>query len=268
MPPTVYEFFASLTYPPTLTLWLSLFGIVAMASRWRKSGLGLVGLALAWSLLWSIPQCSDWLRESLERRHPVVAERLLPNADAIVVLGGGSRYTWLDRKHVNPEQIRSSRLAAGARAWMAGRAPIIVLSGGGGIGRSEAGTMARAIARLGVPASALILEESSRSTRDNAVFTAELAKHRGIRRVLLVTSAVHMPRANLLFRQAGIDVVPVPVPERALRRDWKDRWLPTRSALWRSGRALKEYAALFAVCTETQIKERSGLASRGRNEWK
>ena len=80
--------------------------------------------------------------------------------------------------------------------------------------------MAEAIVTLGVPPSALVLEERSHSTLENAQFTARLARERHIRDVLLVTSAVHMPRASLLFRDAGIDAIPVPVPESTAPGPW------------------------------------------------
>jgi uncharacterized SAM-binding protein YcdF (DUF218 family) len=244
---TVSDFIVSLTYPPNLSLLLLVVGALAWVMRKRKVSIAIASFGIAWSLLWSIPVCSDWLRGSLEQRYPLVDERSLPESDAIVVLGGGMPY-WLGRKNVAPDDLRSSRLAAGARAWLAGRAPLVILSGGGG-GRqgSEAAMMAAAIGKLGIPASALVLEEHSRSTRDNAVNTARLAKQRGIHRVLLVTSAVHMPRARLLFESTGIDVVPVPVPEYARRNKWRDCWLPAPGALWRSGRALKEYAGLMVL---------------------
>ncbi len=107
--------------------------------------------------------------------------------------------------------------------------------------------MARAIESLGVPPSVLVLEDRSKSTEQNALFTARLARPRGIHRILLVTSSLHMPRASLLFRETGLEIIPVPVPERSIKADWADRWLPTRSALWRSGRAFKEYAGLLAL---------------------
>lgn len=236
----------ALTYPPTLSLSLMVLAAL-LALRYRKAGLATLIAALGWSALWSIPAASDWLRHQLEKRYPVLDTAALPQADAVVVLGGGSRYTWLDRPNVRPESLQSSRLAAGARAWQAGRAPYIVLSGGGEGGDSEAQMMAAAIAKLGVPSSALLLEERSRNTRDNARYTAQLAERFRMRRVLLVTSSLHMPRAIEQFRQAGIDAVAVSVPELARRSNWCERWLPSRSALWRSGRAFKEYAALLSV---------------------
>lgn len=263
---SLVELVVSLTYPFNLSLWLLALGALALLLRRRRLGGALVAFALAWSGLWSVPQFSDWLRAPLERRYPVVAEADLPRADAIVVLGGATHYGWLQREDVRPEQLKSSRLAAGARAWLARRAPVIVLSGGGENGHSEARRMAEAIARLGVPASALVLEERSRNTRDNARFTAKLAERRGMHRVLLVTSSLHMPRAILLFRQAGIDAVPVPVPEGAAGVRWHERWLPTRRALWRSGRAFKEYAGMIAVIAGLNMNAKPGVANTRSND--
>ncbi|WP_407354018.1 YdcF family protein [Luteimonas sp. R10] len=232
----------ALTYPPTLSLCLLACGGLCLLLRRRALAIPIVAFAVAWSLTWSIPQASDWLRGGLESRHPVVAETSLPEADAIVVLGGG-HIGWMHRRDVRPEQLRSSRLAAGVRAWQAGRAPIVILSGSG----NETADMATAIAKLEVPASAVMLDDRSGSTRDNAWFTAALAERHGIERILLVTSALHMPRALRAFRDAGLEAVPVPVPEISPRADWHERWLPSRRALWRSSRALKEYLALAAL---------------------
>lgn len=232
-----------LSYPLYASLLLLLCGLGAMALRFRRTGRVLGVLALGWSLLWSVPAVSDGFRSTLEQRHRIIAEESLPLADAIVVLGGATRYRWMDRQRVDPWELRNSRLASGARAWLSGRAPIVVLSGG----RGEAMRMKPAIERLGVPASALVLEERSHNTLDNALNTARLARAHGFQRILLVTSSIHMPRALLLFERTGLEVVPVPVPETAHRANWSDRWVPSPRALWRSGRALKEYVALLAL---------------------
>jgi uncharacterized SAM-binding protein YcdF (DUF218 family) len=257
-----HKLLVSLTYPLVLSAALLALAVVLLALRQRRLAAVLGAMAFGWSLFWSMPAASDWLRDSLERRHPVVSEASLPRADAIVVLGGGS-YEWTARPDVDPDDLVNSRLAAGARAWRAGRAPIIILSGGRGRpGHTEADLMADAIAHLGVPASALLLEQHSRNTRDNAVFTARLARQHGVHRILLVTSSLHMPRASLLFRDEGVRVIPVSVPEpTSLRLGWVRRWLPTRSALWRSGRALKEYAGLLDVTIENRVDEADSPAN-------
>jgi uncharacterized SAM-binding protein YcdF (DUF218 family) len=245
---TLADLVVSLSYPPAFSLCL--LGIALLAWMLRRTWIagGVAGLALAWSALWSIPFASETLRGVLEHRYAIRDASALPPADAIVVLGGGSNYAWLDRPDVDPAKLRSSRLAAGARAWHAGKASKVILSGGGVGNTTEARRMADAIQRLGVPQDALLLEERSHDTRDNARFsTALLEAGHGGRHVLLVTSALHMPRATLLFTQAGAEVTPVPVPEGRPAVGLRERWLPSRRALWRSGRAFKEFAALTAA---------------------
>lgn len=245
---TLADLVVSLSYPPAFSLCL--LGIALLAWMLRRTWIagGVAGLALAWSALWSIPFASETLRGVLEHRYAIRDASALPPADAIVVLGGGSNYAWLDRPDVDPAKLRSSRLAAGARAWHAGKASKVILSGGGVGNTTEARRMADAIQRLGVPQNALLLEERSHDTRDNARFsTALLEGGHGGRHVLLVTSALHMPRATLLFTQAGAEVTPVPVPEGRPAVGLRERWLPSRRALWRSGRAFKEFAALTAA---------------------
>jgi uncharacterized SAM-binding protein YcdF (DUF218 family) len=238
-----------LMYPLALTACLLLAGALALGLRRKVWGVALIAAGLGWSALWSMPVVSDALRMSLERAHTAVPARDLPHADAIVVLAGGGGYARMDRDGLDLDDMHdSSRIAAGARAWFAGIAPVVILSGGVGPPRHrEADNMARVIARLGVPRKALLLEGRSHSTRENALYTAQLARRHGIHRVVLVTSALHMPRASLLFREAGLDVIAQPVPEIADREDWLDRWLPSRRALWRSGRAFKEYAGLLGA---------------------
>lgn len=244
-----------LTFPPALSAVAMGFVVFAVILHRTRLALTLGVMALGWTLIWSLPACSVWLRKSLEQRDPVVAASALPQADAIVVLGGGA-YDWLDDDGVRAEQLTNSRVAAGARAWMAGRAPVVILSGGGRPGHIESRRMAVAITRLGVPSSVLLLEQRSRNTGDNARFTAQLARRHGIRSILLVTSALHMPRASLLFRDAGMKVVASPVPEPEWGRAREGRWIPSRTSLWRSGRALKEYAGLLDVHLQHPVGRR------------
>jgi len=256
---------SALSYPLYASLAISILGAVAVLLGFRRTGAGLLVVAFLWSAIWSVPAASDGLRDSLESRHAAVSEESLPRADAIVILGGATRYWWLQRENVDPWELGSSRLAAGARAWLSERAPIVILTGGrGGRDASEAARMKSAIQRLGVPASALVLEERSRNTEDNAKNTAYLARQLGVRRILLVTSALHMPRAMLLFQRQGFEVIPVPVPEKGHRNTWRERWLPSPSALWRSGRALKEYVALLALHLQSTALPRDLDANAGR----
>ena len=96
----------------------------------------------------------------------------------------------------------------------AGKAPLIIVSGGNvflqeGI-RPESAYTADLLQEWGIPQSAIIFEGNSRNTRENAVETSRLLKNRQLNRVLLVTSAFHMPRALATFRAVGIDAIPSP----------------------------------------------------------
>ena len=236
-----------LSYPPMLSLCVLVAAALLWWLRRRHVAVALAVAGIAWSMLWSIPIASDGLRGVLEQRYAMRDASALPKADAFAVLGGGSNYAWLDRPDIDPDRLHSSRLAAGARAWHAGKAPKIILSGGAVGSTTEARRMASAIQRLGVPDEALVLEERSRDTRDNARYSMALADAQGGRKVLLVTSALHMPRAALQFCRAGADVFAVPVPEGRPSKGLRAQYVPSRRALWRSGRAFKEFAALAAA---------------------
>jgi uncharacterized SAM-binding protein YcdF (DUF218 family) len=88
--------------------------------------------------------------------------------------------------------------------------PVPVLASGGGSrgGEPYAVTMGEALQREGVAKSMIWTEEASRSTYENAEFSARILRARGIHRILLVTEAYHMPRAEACFRKQGFDVVP------------------------------------------------------------
>lgn len=107
--------------------------------------------------------------------------------------------------------------------------------------------MAAFIKDLGVPEAALVLESGSRTTRENAINTRPLLQARGINRILLVTSAQHMPRALATFRKLGIDAIAAPTDFEASRPTgyWLLRWMPSAAALERSSRALKEYIGIW-----------------------
>ena len=63
---------------------------------------------------------------------------------------------------------------------------------------------------MGVPSKKILLENESRDTNQNALFTAKILKERHFTNPVLVTSGYHMKRALLLFRKAGITATPFP----------------------------------------------------------
>ncbi len=240
-----------LTYPLTLCLVLVPLGLALMHWRWRRLGGGLIAFGLGWLLLWSLPVPSFWLRASLERQVAQQSAADYPDVPAIVALGGGvqgSRPGWRNGPHLS---AAADRVWFAAQLYHAGRAPLVILVGGlasdEGLGEPEANAMATFIQDLGVPASALLLESRSRNTWENALYTKRLMNEHHIARVLLVTSAMHMPRAMAIFRKQGIAIIPAPTDFEATPPDgpWLLRWLPDVDALEGSSRALKEYLGLW-----------------------
>jgi uncharacterized SAM-binding protein YcdF (DUF218 family) len=139
-------------------------------------------------------------------------------ADAIVVLGCRS-----------PSRLRR-RLELATELFREGVAPVLLLSGGGSGAEPEAEIMRRTALTYGVAAAALLVETASRDTLGNARYSAALLLARDWRRIVLVSDRIHLPRAALLFRLAGLEVV----------GRFGVRYPSRRAAIWS---ALREAAA-------------------------
>ena len=113
--------------------------------------------------------------------------------------------------------------------------PILVSGGQLEEGRPDptaAGAMRDFLVRCGVPAPAIITEGRAANTYENAVESCRLLRERGIRRIVLVTDAAHMRRAEACFRAQGVDVVPSACAHRAneYHFEWRDLAPDVRSA--------------------------------------
>ncbi len=203
-------------------------------------------LAASWLYLCSTALFADFLMGTLERDFRPRAMSVMSEADAIVVLGGATR----GDTHMGtlPDlNQQADRLVYAAALYKAGKAPLVVLSGGShGHARPEAQLMRETLVVMGVPARDMLLEGASRNAHDNALYTALVLKGKGVRKILLVTSAFHMRRASALFEAQGFDVVPTPTDyQRLVAAPTLPRWLPTVDDLARTTKALKEYAGLW-----------------------
>ena len=91
------------------------------------------------------------------------------------------------------------------------------------------------------------LEEESRTTWENALFSAQLLQPQGVRRVVLVTQAWHMPRARWCFEQAGFEVITAPMGylSAGYARPMGG-WLPESRVISQSSQLLNEAIGLFA----------------------
>lgn len=127
-------------------------------------------------------------------------------ADVIVLLGAGLEPG--DR----PSRSMTRRVQRVAELFSLGLASQIICSGGTGAGRSrsEAAVCGEILQQLGIPAGAILLEDDSHSTEENARFSTALIKARGWQRVILVSDGYHLLRARLLFERFGQPVLTSP----------------------------------------------------------
>ncbi len=157
-------------------------------------------------------------------------------ADVIVVLGAralsGGR----------PSRVMRRRVDHAVALFDGGAADRLLMSGGriGGL-PPEAEIMRDLAIEAGVPAARIDIEPDSRSTLENAMFTARMLRLRGWSRPLVVTDWLHVPLAALAFRSQGVRVA-----TSAVTRGWRDepvsRWF---YYLAREALALVGYAALI-----------------------
>jgi uncharacterized SAM-binding protein YcdF (DUF218 family) len=222
--------------------------ILAWRGRRRPAG-RLAVLAVAWLWLWSTPAIAGWLRGGLEADFPPVPMAAMATAPAAVVLGGAIATPSSTRPY--PRLTDSSdRIWHAARLYRAGKAQLLLLSGGSDDDAliPEAEAMRLLLQEWGVPDAALLTEPRSRTTQQNAGFSAALLRERGIGHVLLVTSAFHMRRAVLEFEAQGLRVTPVAV-DHGEPPPWgrAAAWMPDAGALRGSAQSLKELVGRAAL---------------------
>lgn len=239
-------------YPVGMSGALALAGVAAIALRRYKSAVALVVLAVF--VLWfcSVPATARLLVRPLERRFD--PPETFTQADAIVLLGGGSVAPIPPRRYVETNQF-GDRIPHAARLFHKGYAPHIVSTGGSipfvkGYSGTEAQCMAALLIELyAVDSSRILLEPHARNTADHPGLVADVLAGAGLgKRILLVTSAMHMPRAMALFRKAGYTVTAAPcdywVDARQARMVFS--FLPDAAALQASTAALHEYYGIIA----------------------
>lgn len=129
------------------------------------------------------------------------SDRIAP-ADAIVVLGAGIEPDF------RPTGALRRRVEHAVTLWREGYAPYIICSGGytGKNPLPEAVACVDTVVGMGVPRGAVFAESASRSTEENAIFTARLMAAHGWRSVLVVTDNFHVLRSEYLFGRVGVPV--------------------------------------------------------------
>ncbi|ETF00331.1 membrane protein [Advenella kashmirensis W13003] len=238
----------NLVVPLNLCIFLVIAGFVLCLLHFKRSGLSLIFAGILWVLLWSLPITSIIFGGILENSYPYKDASQYPEAQAIVVLGGATannRVNWFEP--LEPA-TKIARVDTAAELYSAHKAPRILVSGGALSGDvSEARGMAARLKTLGVPAEDIILENESRTTHENAELTVQELRDHQIQSILLVTSALHMPRSMASFSKFGLDVTAAPNPPQITVPDDKDfsLYIPNERALAGSRSVLKEYVGVL-----------------------
>jgi uncharacterized SAM-binding protein YcdF (DUF218 family) len=224
--------------PLDFALGAVVVGLLLRRLGWRRTGNAALVLAVAVLWLASTPVVADALVARLERSHAYVAPEDAPSADAIVVLGGALGPARPPRGTPDLGD-GADRVLHAARLHRAGKAPLVVAAGGSAPGqstRAEGDDIADLLVEWGVPRESILVEGGSLDTYGNATEAKRLLDERGVRRVLLVTSALHMPRALAAFRRAGLEAVPAPTDFLAIDGASSSvlDWLPNAEALVRT----------------------------------
>ena len=235
-----------LIMPPASLLMLIAFGWL-LARRWPRLGRALSGSGVVLLLVVSTNAGARLLLTPLENMTAPLDLRQPSAAQAIVVLGAGSvegapEYGGLDV----PDQVALVRLQYAAHLQHATGLPLLTSGGNGAPARGvqpKGATMARAL-REDFKTPVAWVEDQSADTAENAVFSARILKAAGVKRVLLVTQAMHMPRAQAEFVRNGIDVVPAPTLFYSRTRWSPFMLVPSASGLYRSFYAIHEWMGL------------------------
>lgn len=247
----LYKALGLIATPLGVALGAGLLALPALRRRGRGLAAGLLGFSLLWLWAWSLPVTAQVIMRSLTTRYPPQRAETLPEADAIVLLGGSVVPAWNGNGAPYPDLRESAdRVWHAARLYHAGKAPLIIVSAGNvwdAPGRqSESDATRMVLAAFGVPESSVVSERSSRTTRGNAAYSAEIAASRGLETVLVVTSAWHMHRTLATFRRAGLQALAAPTDHGSKgAQPLLLRILPSSWALRQSTKAFREHLGLL-----------------------
>lgn len=250
------KFLPNFVYPAGLAFLLILLALLLRRSkRLQTAVLILTALLIFVSgnrwVAYSLARSLEWRYLPLD---PV------PTAEVIVVLGGGTESEQYPRPVVETNSAGDRILYAG-KLYKDGKAGRLLLSGGNitwlnGRTTTPAEEMARVLDLMDIPREDMWLQTKSQNTYEDALYSSQVLKEKGVQRVLLVTSAQHMPRSIALFQHQGIDVIPAPVDYTITQANWDNLFsfdlqttlvnlAPNTSSMSLTSSVLKEYIGMW-----------------------
>jgi len=210
----------------------------------------LSAIALVIIVFFSSPYIANALLASLERQFPPTSVSDTRQADVIVLLAGGIEVPQPPRL-IAELGARGDRVLLAYRLWKAGKAPIILVSGGNVFTsanvKSESSYTKDILQEWGVPSEVIHIESESRNTRQSSKNIKDLFSTMSVNRVLLVTSAYHMPRTYQLMKNLAHTVIPATANHFIVNQTQPLalNLIPSTTSLDGSALALKEYLGML-----------------------
>jgi uncharacterized SAM-binding protein YcdF (DUF218 family) len=244
----VLWFFAT---PSNLLILLILAGaVLALTRRFRRTGTVCVLIFALAALAFGLLPLSSYLMLPLENRFPQFHDDGQPVAGIILLGGSVEAAKSASRSTLIANDAAERLLGTIALAHRYPGARILISSGSGALfqnGTAEAPIIAAYFKEIGIDLARVTIEDRSRTTFENAVYSRALADPKPGERWLLVTSAWHMPRSVGVFRKADFPVVPYPVDYRTSGTLWEQDIFSTVSeGLRRLDVGAKEWVGLIA----------------------
>lgn len=231
-----------------MVIAIAIATILLFAGRVRAGRIILLAVTVFVASIVLLP-VPDLVVSRLEQRFPR-PEPLPDHVDGIVLLGG-AQVPRMTQEYGTPALNEAANTVT-AFLWLARRYPGAKLVFAGGSGSlldrsvSEAETLRLFLVQQGFDPSRVIFEDKSRNTYENAAFAKPLARPQPGETWLLVTQAMHMPRAVGAFRSVGWQVVPYPEVYRFGREIVFEPSFNVKHAIAIFGGGLREWIGLVA----------------------
>lgn len=212
-------------------------------TRKQKLGKSLVSAGVLLLSASSYSPITDIVLRPLEYKYPAYAKNLGEPTKYVVVLGGGHNTDPAVPITSSLSNESLKRLVEGIRVLRDNPGSKLILSGGSWHDeKTEAEVMAEAAKCIGVAETDIILEKRSKDTYDQAQLIAKIVN---TNRIVLVTSASHLPRAVAMFERQGLLVTPAPTQHMVQRRAFEpELFLPSGRNLNWMEQAFHEYVGL------------------------
>ncbi|WP_159564557.1 envelope biogenesis factor ElyC [Budvicia diplopodorum] len=203
----------SLLLPLPFLLLLMAIGLVLLwITRWQKSAKCLITFSWLALLLLSLQPVADRLLMPSEKQYPTYRETT--PVDFIVVLGGGYTYNaeWAPSSNLFPNSL--PRVTEGVRLYLQHPGAKLIFTGAAALSNPQPSAKVAAMVAqsLGVPERDIIVLDQAKDTIEEAQAVAQIASQK---RLLLVTSANHLPRAMAIFQSQGLNPLPAPANQMA-----------------------------------------------------